>query len=492
MEYDAFMSYSSGDNAIAMRIYNDLVRSGLKVWRYDKDGIIGANFIDEIYEKIQNSNSFVLIDSNRARKSDYVKKECEIGHNLYVDQNGCINKLIICLVEDERKTFKEKELFYSHNRIRYINLSGYDYWDNREIYIKAIQLLCTEFNKEFKPSLLSIPSYRDFEKELASTKISFPPTKGENISEKEIILNEFRNFLYRYQQNDSYSKTRIKGIINTLESLEIKLTTPYLTLGIIQSDLYEFEEALITFEQVTKYFPDDPRGFSSSSAMLYKLEKYDEALEINIKAVEISKLHRNNQYVQDHYIELVYNKIYILLKTGRYRDAHNEIKLLSEEQKEMPEMRIAQILIYILQGDLSNAKKDYDQLQKFYNPKMVDQNTSELNQILSDLESHLGRLFARSENYDEAIKHLINSSIYCLECIRCKAELAQVYHAEQRTREKAQIIEEGLKLSPRSDTELYFYGLLHYLNENHHEAVKYFNLSKMDLKGWEYYEALII
>ena len=492
MEYNVFMSYTSGDNAIAMRIYNDLERSGLNVWRYEKDGEIGRDFIDEIDEMISKSESFILIDSSHARESNYVKDECKVGQELFINKSGNIQKFLVCLVEEKRITFTKDELFANHNRLRFINFSGYTYWDNNEIYLKGIQLLCKELGKDYTSSPLSIPSYRDFEKELSAVEISALSDKGENISEKEAILKDFESFLYRYRQKDPNSKKRIQFIIEASESLGLKLTTPYLSLGIIQSETNEFEDALATFKQVTKDFPDDPRGFASSGAMLFKLERYQEAYENYDKAIKIARIHKDNRYIQDHHSELIYNKIQVMVRLEKFNEAINEINNLSPGQKALPEIKIALIFIHLFQNNLSKAKELYDNLQLFYSPETVIHNSSDLNFIFGDLEFQLGKIFAGSDNYNDAICHYENSIKYNSKSIRYFAELALLYHALPDIKKQNKTIEEGLKLNPYNNTEIYFYGLLYYLQGNYSEARRLYDLSQMEKHGWEYYDKLIL
>lgn len=53
-----FFSYAWRDRPIAMRIYYDLIRSNLKVWRDQIDGEPAANFKEEFLRKIEECDIF--------------------------------------------------------------------------------------------------------------------------------------------------------------------------------------------------------------------------------------------------------------------------------------------------------------------------------------------------------------------------------------------------------------------------------------------------
>ncbi len=75
-----FFSYSWKDRAIAMRLYNDLARSGLKVWIDQVKGDQGVNFYYEVKDRINSCSGFILLDSANSRKSNWVKDECQWYH----------------------------------------------------------------------------------------------------------------------------------------------------------------------------------------------------------------------------------------------------------------------------------------------------------------------------------------------------------------------------------------------------------------------------
>lgn len=52
MSRKVFMSYSWKDAAVANRLYDDLVRSHINVWRDQIDGDPTADFLDEFLSKL--------------------------------------------------------------------------------------------------------------------------------------------------------------------------------------------------------------------------------------------------------------------------------------------------------------------------------------------------------------------------------------------------------------------------------------------------------
>ena len=67
MSSSIFFSYSWRDNQIAMRIYADMVRSHLKVWRDQVDGRPTGDFVEEFNAKIDECDYFLILDSPNYR-----------------------------------------------------------------------------------------------------------------------------------------------------------------------------------------------------------------------------------------------------------------------------------------------------------------------------------------------------------------------------------------------------------------------------------------
>ncbi|MEM7773227.1 MAG: toll/interleukin-1 receptor domain-containing protein, partial [Cyanobacteria bacterium P01_A01_bin.37] len=80
---DVFISYSRSDSDIARRLNEQLQRAGKRTW-FDQESIAsGANFQQEIYRGIENSDNFLFIISPRSIASPYCADEVEYAakHN---------------------------------------------------------------------------------------------------------------------------------------------------------------------------------------------------------------------------------------------------------------------------------------------------------------------------------------------------------------------------------------------------------------------------
>ena len=63
---------------VAMRLYDDLTRSHLEVWRDQIDGDPTANFLEEFLAKIDECDDFIILDSKNYRtKSNWCLTEIE-------------------------------------------------------------------------------------------------------------------------------------------------------------------------------------------------------------------------------------------------------------------------------------------------------------------------------------------------------------------------------------------------------------------------------
>ena len=64
-----FFSYSHRDKQIAQKIYWDLIRSGISVWRDQINGEPCANFKEEFLKKVEECEIFFVLDSANYRSN---------------------------------------------------------------------------------------------------------------------------------------------------------------------------------------------------------------------------------------------------------------------------------------------------------------------------------------------------------------------------------------------------------------------------------------
>jgi TIR domain-containing protein len=75
--FDAFISYSRKDEAIANQIASDLETSGISVWKDNLEIVAGERIREGIEAGIRNSKVFVLLASKRSLKSRWVLNELD-------------------------------------------------------------------------------------------------------------------------------------------------------------------------------------------------------------------------------------------------------------------------------------------------------------------------------------------------------------------------------------------------------------------------------
>lgn len=76
-----FISYASADRAIAQRTYDALTSIGINCWMAPQSIPAGADYTSEIPKGIDQCQAFVLILSENAQKSKWVKKEVNFAIN---------------------------------------------------------------------------------------------------------------------------------------------------------------------------------------------------------------------------------------------------------------------------------------------------------------------------------------------------------------------------------------------------------------------------
>lgn len=473
---DVFISYSTLDNKFAFRIYSDLLRSGLKVYLYERDGEIGVKFNEEISHIIQNSKHFCLIDSPNSRKSKWVKEEINIAYKKHSEDPGKF-KFIPCFIESTKDSwFREDEHFPNQSSLRGIDFSCIDYLDYKEKYKKAINELCNECGSDFKPWSDS-PRDKDFEKEIGSNLTD---------EQREFLLNDYRNFVFFYSIKSKTSLVRIQNIIEDCEILKIKIISCYLAKGTILADNDEDKKAFEVYKQATIDFPYDARSWAALSASQFYLNNYEESLFSINNSIKIIEENKENDYLQRHYNEMIYNKIQILIELYYIDEAEFILNSLSSHEH-LPEFLIAHIRITLIKNEFTIGNRLYRKLSENYYD--FNLNSKHINLLIANIEYEIGKKLANIGNTLMAERHYNIATNANKKCIQYFGELVllKVYN---KSWDLEGTLNEGLNLHPISNNDLYFYGLLKFLNNELEAASYYFEQSKK--AGWPYYNKLII
>lgn len=225
--YGIFISYTIADSAIARRIYDDLKMSDKSVQIYlfertEADEKRGQDFWEKIIAAMNGVAFLLLIDSARARASQWVIRECEEAMKLL--RQGKIQKFIPCQIEpdgDWRKPGavgirpEHQALFESINRLTRINLYGYTVFDHEDIYRDEMKALCHTCGLNAK-NFSDTPEAIDFQDELASLKLDIP--------NKEILVNDYKYFLDRAKSDSLSAKRRLEILQDECRKISFRIT----------------------------------------------------------------------------------------------------------------------------------------------------------------------------------------------------------------------------------------------------------------------------
>lgn len=465
--YDVFISYSVADSNIAMRVYYDLVRSGVKAYLFEKEAEIGVPFNQEIYDTLDHIKFFCLFDSPHARSSTWVRKECDYALSRKT-------AVIQCVVEERKEWFHRNELFNGQAFIQGIDMFGIDRLDYRNIYRSAIETLCSIFNSNYTP-WSDYPAGRDFEKEVTLHKVPD--------NTKLFLMSDYSNFVYSVKIASDTSLNRIDTLIYDCQAARANVAVCYLAKGKILADIDRDTEAKDVYEKMTAMFPDDARGWTGLSAaqfytfdLVSSLQSIDTALEL----IERDPLNNNNWA---HKPEQTLKKFQLLLAMKRYVEARALFDRELKHMVETPELRIAEVKLELMERN--SISPVYRKVVKSYQFQL---NEHQLNRLIGDLEYHIARHFAERGDYISAILHYETAVIANPSAIQCMAELCMVLHSMADSR-KTECLKKGLALKPSSANDDYYYGLLLFLAGQHSQAEQCYRRSGLQ---WLRYSELFI
>lgn len=276
--YNIFFSYSRKDYALAVRIYDDLRRSGLQIWRDVVSCPYGIDFSKEIKNKITEYDGFILLDSCNSRQSRWVIEEYRLFRELRTSYPT--KTLAICRLHDMELINTQPVFFEGHDLIKYFDFSGLKLYDNETKYRDAIYYLCEYWGVQYKANYVE-PTEKDFEDEISQVNI-----KDED---RRVLLSDFSNILLRSLQLFPSTEQRIKVLIKDCEYLGIKAASPWLQLGIIQDSNQKWVKAFDTFEKASTIFPFDPRSWRGLGASCIRLELFSDALDAFYRALDLTE-----------------------------------------------------------------------------------------------------------------------------------------------------------------------------------------------------------
>jgi tetratricopeptide (TPR) repeat protein len=455
-----FISYSWKDQPISMRIYYDLINSGARVWRDQVDGLPGINYEKEMFEQIEASDIFLLLDSQESRASYWVPQECV--HFRELMKAGTNRKMAICLVRDRAKTHQMKEMFEGQNQERVFDFSKTeDYpYDNDGSYHDEICKLCEFLGIVYNP-LSEIPNEKDFVDEISAVNIKDSP--------RELLRRDFETINYWAGKKSNSIEFRLKALITEAESLNIELITPYLSLAILLGEKKDLEGALAIFNRIKNYgiFKNDPRIYRGAGSCHFQLGDYDQALDNFQKAIELTNLPVNYKHKQC--IDQVYlNKAETLKKLERGPEVFATLKelylILLKDNRLYPTiyLRLSEYF-----NDAGNKEQQLHWLELAKEKFPAD----------PTVNFYLAGYYFAPETLNKSIDHLQLATKLDPFNIQWSSELTAAYllnNDKHRLNEEAK---KCLSLMPVTSDDFYFQGQTHYLLGNKKRALENYELS---------------
>jgi len=446
-----------------MRIYYDLMRSNIVVWRDQIDSDTESfNIEDKVYQIIESSEYFLLIDSINSRRSGWVKKEIEYFISNRIDWD---KYLVICIVDQHEKVHLHRELFSRQNLWKSFDFYSPGLYDDENKYRLSIEKLCRSLGAKFSP-WTDLPELQDFEDEISISDIS-----DEN---RRSLIRDFENIRLRHLQRSSSVETRLNLLIADCKELGVKSITPYLSLGVFcietgleNSDIEYIRKSANALEMSLHLGKIDPRPWRAIGISYYYLSRYNESIEAFDRAIRLTLNHSNKRH-QDFLEQIISNKIKALLASNKLLEAkrlsHIQLGRMIENGTVTPKQFI----------DLSHCLSELNDLECL---SVLEKG---LNFFPGDasIYSQMGKYFFENGEYTSAIECCESAFRYNNKCIQYIAELVVLHFFSDNVDKVRYYSSLCYSIYPQNPLEFYLKGRIYYLNGDEENALKCFNKSK--------------
>ena len=461
-----FLSYSWKDMEVAMRLYDDLTRSHLKVWRDQVDGDPTADFLEEFLAKIDECDDFIILDSKNYRmKSNWCLTEIERCFENRAIRNG--PRIIVCLLDKDGewridyRNEKHEELFSKVNMFKYHRLFYDGKYDNEDVYQQSIAEICALFSERYIP-WNNIPSDRDLIEELSFDHIPISDI------DRATILNGYNNIVRFITLQRDVSK-HFEIWISDCEFFNLHLFFPRWTYCIWlghnmhhgKFDTKCYEE----FSHLAKDFPNDPRSFRGLGCISSRIGKYETAISAFCTALEVMACEENSWHKKHSEYEVLSNLAQVYINIEQFTNAVECLFKALELMKSQDFFELGPILNLVY--CLISTKKYVD--CKTILKKLIKEHPLE-----SELYFELGNIYSVENdnvhaltNFEQAysIAPSVHNAFYLL----CRKS------AVSDIREEAESI---LKQDSDSSEDNYWKGAIcYYLLYDNNRALYYFDKS---------------
>ncbi len=464
-----FLSYSWKDIPIVVRIYTDLVRSGLKIWRDEFSADYGKRYETEINNALKKASAILIIDSPNSRRSKYVQDECKSLSG--PEWSNGQKQIALCLVGELEETRSLSEVFSGQNLIKHFDFSNQTLFDNERCYYMAMTELCSFFSLEFRP-LFPDSSEKDFGDEISLFKLKD--------HDRKILIDEYHLIQKRLNNAFPGNLERLELFIVDCGRLQVQTSSPQLQLAIESLKSGDFLRSKNVLEKYVKSFSDDPRGWRCYGAVLSELEIYDQALEafdhalrllIKIKYSNTEAIRFNSKKNTDYLLDVKINRATTLANLDKWECIPAYEEALDDESLH------SQIVPdhFVLMIAACDHFKEEDRRGEWI--------TRGLNRFPGDFQLNLAkaRLLAEKSKYFDALKiyrYLIFREINDIEVYGECLSLLKFHGSPD---EFQSVLARALNLKPSTSKELYYSGYFQFLRGNLQVAKELFLQSKYDL-----------
>ncbi|MFT3911062.1 MAG: TIR domain-containing protein [Ferruginibacter sp.] len=479
MNNKIFFSYSWKDIPIAMRIYDDLKRNGIQLWRDEFSAAVGKGYKAEIEHALKVAPGIILLDGPNSRQSRYVQEECEMLSSETEWMNG--RKIIaICLIADQAGTHAIKELFKGQNGYKFIDFSNCgELFDNDKNYLRAITALCELFGVVFH-SAYPDTTEKDFEDELSKSYIKD--------IERTILLKEYELIQLRLANGFPNTLFRLEAFNSECKYMKLNCPSPMLQLGIELVKSGQYEKAKYLLYTYSELYCDDPRGWRVLARVLFELEEFNQALIAYDKtialSIEVKKMKTEgtgipmrfgSAKILDYLVLSKVNRAETLFQLNRYQETINEYEaILTDEENQtwlLPEFYLA----------LINACDELNLDEK--RKKWINAGLQKYPGNYQLMLAKARFLFETGELYQSAIYfgYLVNRG---LRDIKVVAEYLSVLKTINSSDEFTKAWNSAIAIEPISECELYYYGYILFLNDKIDEAKYYYEKGTCEELPW--------
>lgn len=495
-----FLSYAEEDGTLALRVQEDLAGAKLQVWRYERDARIGVDYRQEYRSQIESASFFCLLDSPAARRSPYVREECELARKLEA-VNGQPS-FVSCLAAKQPDSDVEaasNELFPGQNTIQYLDLADYE---------RGIRRLCRHFGCVYVPRF-HLPRDLDLEREVFSA--------GLQNWQVESLLEMYRRFRALYGDDRRLAAAQLELLVRQCEDLGARpVFSPRIALGVLQGDGGRFSEARETFAELVRLCPGDPRLWAGLGGAQSYLAQPDEALRSF--ETSLALLQEAGAAADDpHVLEVTHNIGKVLLVLGRLDEAWQRLADLPHAAAGEPYLQALRGQIQLARGQPDSARRLLEEaLEAYQSTRDLDaslvtsladcyrslrepereaallQRGEELLPEDAEIKKRRAELFLRQGLTEHAVSSL-RKAIRCdPSSVPMRSELALLLARLGREEEARHAAHQCLRPREESPRERYYRGLALYLLGVEDLARRELEEARQDpvVAGWPPYEDL--